>query len=282
MLLCAVCKEERPRAEYTKTQLKKHGKRRCSACTADSPRPSPAAPGAFDLISEVRAIAEKVNVVRVGDNTYNRLAIAAVVDHELPQPRLELKTIECPERPSPLPDRLCDLAATKEARRACEVMGPVFSQQNRCIVTTCSLYQGLRDWCERKNVRCRMAMVACVPPFWITLDGSGEDESLWIAAGYTEDGRKAFQHRVLKFEDESGNVCYLDPTASQVGFDAHACAFDKELPASYNNVTVAEDTLPTDPVVNELLLKSLCRAPRVMRPGLMAYFKDIAHLCSSL
>jgi hypothetical protein len=280
MLLCGACKEERPREDYTKTQLKKHGKRKCSTCTTDSPHPP--FPAAFNLISEVRAIAEQVKAVRVGDNTYNRLAFAAFVHHDSPQPRLELHTIECPERPSPLPDRLCDLAATKEARRACEVMGPVFSQQNRCIVTTCSLYQGLRGWCERKKVRCRMAMVACVPPFWVTLDGAGDDESLWIPAGYTEDGRKAFQHRVLKFEDASGNVCYLDPTASQVGFDAHACAFDKELPASYNNLTVAEDTLPTDPVVNELLLKSLHRAPRVMRPGVMAYLKAITVICNKL
>lgn len=282
MLRCAVCGEERRREEYTKTQLKKHGKRRCKACTTDTPL----APPPPDLLSELHVVATEVLKIGEGLNQYERVAVAAFVDHEFAQPRLELKTIGSSARPSPLPDDLSTLAATAEARHACEVMRPVFGTTGNCVLATAALFQALDNWCRRKSVRCWLVGCAIVPPWWITLDsGEGEDpgdSDLWQLAGRTADGRRAYEHRLLKFEGADGRVVFFDATASQVGFDSHACVFDGKLPAQYLNVQIAKSTTPTDPVVNGLLIGQLHAAPEFHRPRIVEYWKGISALCANL
>lgn len=278
MLRCGVCGDDLPTEAYSKTQLKKHGKRRCTGCRGPAPTPPPAP----TLADEIRAIAAELNKLEEGANIWEREAVAAVVDATLTQPRLELTTITCSGRPSPLPD-LATLAATKEARRACEVMAPVFSRAQTCIVSTAPLFQALLPWCTRKNVRCRMARAVVIPPFWVTFDSdtTAGSPGLWEEALQTEDGTKGFEHRLLHFTDGETGV-YLDPTASQAGFEKDACVFVDTLPMPYCNASIAEDVLPTDPVVNGLMMRSLAAAHDKDRPGLLRYWKAISLLCARL
>lgn len=277
--MCAGCREELPPDAYSKTQLKKHGKRKCLRCLGTAP----SGPARFDLASELRAIAAELNKLDEGNNTWEREAVAAFVDDTRAQPRLELTTITCPGQSSPLPDSLATLAASKEARRACEVMAPVFSRSNNCIVSSFPLFQGLLPWCRRHNVRCRMARAFIVPPFWVTFDSDATpgDTSMWAEAAQTEDGTKAFEHRLLHFTD-GDTVVYLDPTASQAGFPNHACVFETKLPMPYSNLCIAEDVLPTAPVVNQMITQSLAVAHEKDRPWLLRYWKAISLLCARL
>lgn len=275
MLRCGGCGDDLPRSSYSKTQLKKHGKRRCTGCRG----PPPAS-----LADKVRAIAGELDKLEDGNNVWEREVVAAFVDHALPQPRLELKTITTPGRPSPLPDSLSTLAGTKEARRACDVMRPVFTRANNCIISSYSLFQALHPWCTRNNVRCRLAQAVVVPPFWVTFDSdaTSDDTSMWVEAVQTEDGMKGFEHRLLHLTAEDGSVVWLDPTASQAGFLNHTGVFEGTLPMPYVNSTVAEYVLPTDPVVNSMLMRSLHAAHKKDRSKLLRYWKAISLLCARL